>query len=246
MAVVVSATEGRAMAFRPKSGRVLRDWRIAHMFPTSPGVATCVSTTQCTAVGSIAREATFDPTRGAVISNAQMGDNGGYTAVACPSRRQCTALLGEAGWVMTFDPVTGTSAKPTLLTSYYLNGLSCVSTVQCTAVGDVGVEYTFDPVTGQVNSAGTAFVETGKALYGVSCPASDQCTAVDSRGHEVTFDPTTGTVNGAGIQKTGTGKNGSRVDCPTVHQCTVVGSNGKEATFSPASPGEVVAHSIYP
>jgi hypothetical protein len=236
------------LAFHPRSGRVLRVWRISH---TGYSV-TCASASQCTAVGTGAREDTFNPKTGAIISNDRLvpGGSAAITAVTCPSRRQCSAVFTDisADFEVTFDPISGKAnpAGERGLGGFGLRALSCPSTSQCTGVGDQAQEVTFDPRTGQLS--GFATVESGSTLQtlgGVSCPSLDQCTAVDVRGNEMTFDPTTGTLSGAGVEKTGTGKNGNTLDCPTVNQCTVLGSGGKEATFNPAAPVEIIAHWIH-
>lgn len=230
----------RGVAFQPRSGRLLRSWRIAH---TGPDSVTCVSPSQCTAVGGGGREVTFDPKTAKIVTNAQVAPSiQALTAVTCPSRRQCTAVLASmpADYEVTFDPISGTAnaAGTQSFGGQGFRALSCPSTTQCTGVGDLGAERTFNPQTGELNAASIAPIDSGGTLIGVSCPSLDQCTAVDTRGDEITFDPISGTVNAAGAQPVHTGSQPNAraaVTCPTTNQCTAVGGAGKEATFAPPS-----------
>jgi hypothetical protein len=230
----------RLLAFRPKSGKVIREWRIWQNVIDS---VSCPSTSQCTAVGWN-RETTWDPqTAGsaAIMTSTQVaGIDGGLSIVTCPVVSRCTALVTgrPLGDEVTFDPTTGLVTLVGVKTiGEYLTGLSCFDSAQCTAIDEFGNEVTFDPEIGQVNAAGTAAIEpAGDGPGGVSCPAANQCTAVDLHGNEVTFDPTSGTVNAAGIQPLHTGQSPDypvAVDCPASNQCTTVSDTGKEATFTP-------------
>ena len=230
------------LTFRPRSGRILRRWRIRH---TMADAVTCVSASQCTAVGSNGRQVTFNPRTGRTTSNSQVATlQGGQWlhAVACPSRAQCTAIFHDStgdlpGYEVTFDPISGTAnaAGVALVGANSLQGLSCASTSQCTVIAYLGREATFDPRSAQPNAAGPVQTPLTGGVGAVSCPSLDQCSATERPGFVVTFDPTTGVANAAGLLRFRTGKNGTFIDCPTANQCTTVGSDGREATFNPSS-----------
>ena len=230
------------LAFRPKSGRILRRWRVRL---TKADAVTCVSGSQCTAVGSNGREVTFNPSTGRTTANSQVAtvpqSDRLLHAVACPSRTQCTATFHDStgllpGYEVTFNPISGNAnaAGVALVGGVSLRWVSCPSTSQCTVVDDRGREVTFDPRTAQPNAPGQVeFPHT--SFEAVSCPSLDQCSASEPPGFELTFDPTTGTANATGVQHFRTGKNDTLIDCPTANQCTTVGSDGREATFNPSS-----------
>jgi hypothetical protein len=236
----VSGNGARLLAFRPKSGRVIREWRVwQHVIDS----ISCPSTGQCTAVGWN-WETTWNPqTTGsaAIMTSTKVaGIDGGLHFVTCPVTSLCTALVTGVplGDEATFDPTTGlVNHVGVKAVGGYLTGLSCFY-AQCTAVDEFGDEVTFDSELGQVNAAGTVPIEpAGNGPEGVSCPAANQCTAVDLHGNEVTFDPASGTVNAAGVQALHTGQlpgyPAGAVVCPASNQCTAVSDTGMEATFTP-------------
>ncbi|MHB8660074.1 MAG: hypothetical protein ACYC91_19470, partial [Solirubrobacteraceae bacterium] len=142
---------------------------------------------------------------------------------------------------VTFDPSSGTvntAGAKSIDSGQELNGVSCPSVTQCTAIDDNGDEVTFDSSSGTVNTAGVYRIDPGPyaTVHSVSCPSSTQCTAIDGSGDEVTFDPSSGTVNTAGIKSLDPGPYATvhSVSCPSSTQCTATDGSGDEVTFDPS------------
>ena len=122
-----------------------------------------------------------------------------------------------------------------------LDGVSCPTTSQCTAVDGHGREVTFNP---QSPAGATGSVVASAALTAVACPAATQCTAVDSQGQQVTFNP-----QSPGSPAPTTIDSGAlplSVDCPSATQCTAVDGRGGEVTFDPQSSGTPAVDTIDP
>jgi hypothetical protein len=71
-------------------------------------------------------------------------DTAGLTAIACPSRVQCTAV-DEKGREVTFEPTSRRSPSMRKIDTAGPTSVACPSLVQCTAVDDRGREVTFAP-----------------------------------------------------------------------------------------------------
>jgi len=113
-----------------------------------------------------------------------------------------------------------------------LDGVSCPTTDQCTAVDGRGREVTFNP---QSPAGAAASVVASSALTAIACPAATQCTTVDIQGQQVTFDPQSpGDPTPTSVDSSGKLLS---VACPSTTQCTAVDTSGGEITFNPQSPG---------
>jgi hypothetical protein len=230
---------------------------------TSPlSAIACPSASQCTATdgsGSdvVGHEVTFNPTSPGTPAAVQVdtlpfgyvGLSGFYldvAGIACPSAGQCT-IVDNYGRELTFDPTSPGTPNAIVADytvadlvgsypgSYYMVGVSCASTSQCSAIDNVGGEVTFDPSAPSTDVLNPVFVDGSHSdLTGLAC-SSDLCTAVDSLGNEMTFNPTAPygttpvTIDGAQSLES--------VTCVSTSQCTAVDSNEQEVTFDPTAPG---------
>jgi hypothetical protein len=126
------------------------------------GPLACPTVSQCTSVGELGEESTFDPQATeeapeeepteeepteeepteevtpdvSVTPNVTTTDIDGLeqlVALACPSEIQCTAI-DQGGREVTFNPQSPGSPTPVALgAEYSLSGLACPSVKQCTA-----------------------------------------------------------------------------------------------------------------
>jgi RHS repeat-associated protein len=172
-----------------------------------PGPIACPSLTQCTVVGSIGLEATFDPTVAGgeephTIDTTGPPDGAGSTLqdVACPSVTRCVAI-DLAGNEITFNPQSPASAKLSSLDLKFSNdedlasgadGIACPSITQCTVVSATGEVVEFNPAS--PGSPVPAVIEPADPpdLSAVACPSASSCTAVGfNHGgmSATTFDP---------------------------------------------------------
>ena len=249
---------GQELTFDPASPGTPTPITVSDSYPAgySPGgeyypagnygleAVACPSTSQCTAVEYdyleppyVARQVTFDPATGLVITPPTTIDDGGtMKSVACPSTSQCTAV-DYVGNEVTFDPTSpGTPTTATVGTAI-LQGVACPSISQCTAVyaGDSGGgnEVTFDPTSPGTPTPTT--IDSVIFLDAVACPSTSQCTAVDVAGNEVTFDPDSPGTPATTSVNAVTGLDA--VACPSTSQCTALDDFGYQVTFDPASPG---------
>jgi hypothetical protein len=201
---------------------------------------TCISPTQCVAVGAGALEATFNPTSLGGASAKPLSTTGlngvpNLQAVFCPTASQCTAV-GDQGDVMTFNPSTRAIIKNRNITGagtgFY--DVACVSTSLCVAGDDAGYMFRFVPGTGVASKR--VFDPTTAQFNGIACATSTQCTAVDQIGIEYTFDPTpsplpvpkhsTLTSNADPLQG---------IACVAADKCIAGDQKGNTQTFDPAS-----------
>ena len=216
----------------------------------------CVSSSQCTAVGD---DISPDPivltgnpatwTASDVTSmtlGSTFGDGGGLLGVSCPSATDCVAVGANGGsqpLIVTGNPATWTTSNAAFvdLQSAFGDGgalyaVSCVSTTQCTAVGNdrnnQPLVLTGDPATWtpqEVTVSGTN--GGGGFLYGVSCVSATQCTAVGNSATGaplvLTGNPTSWAVETAVLPATeGSGGDLNAVSCTTSTSCTAVGNDG--------------------
>jgi len=184
-----------------------------------------------------------DPSNGSrsIATNTSGALLGWVNGIACPSRRQCTAV-DNRGREMTFKPTSPGDLTPVTLDPLPpgpggyegLTGVACPSVSQCTAVDWYGGEVTFNPTSPGTPTPFSLFA--GTILWDVACPSTSQCTAVDEDGDELTFDPASpGTWTGARVDPNHGGL--EAIACPSAGQCTAVDRTGHEVTFNPTSRG---------
>jgi Divergent InlB B-repeat domain len=196
------------------------------------------------------------PTTASAASVATIETNGYFTAVACPSATQCTAVT-VSGHAVTFNPAAPTTPTTLLVgDGAALQAIACPSTTQCTVMDGDGHEMTFNP--NAVGSPTVVTIDSGGDMMAIACPSTTQCTAVSQVGgdgqtsaNEVTFNPNSpgsptpviiDTISGAGYVIS--------VACASATQCTAVDLGGHEATFNPETitPGSttpVLVHSAH-
>jgi hypothetical protein len=246
------------------------DNRLVQFDPASPGRATraqitapapladlaCASATQCTLLDRRGGAATFDPSSPPVTLTfttvdpavAAPSSSAMASAVTCPSSTECV-LTDGAGDVVVFDPTTPSSAVTTTLDpgeDFGLVAVTCVSTMQCTAISQTK-EWTFDPaVAAGVAAAAPVTIDTAAVFArAVTCPAAGQCTAVDESGHETTFDPQTGATGGSVSLATSPYTEFDGVACPSTGLCVAADLSGHLTSFDPAT-GQAVASAAVP
>jgi hypothetical protein len=141
------------------------------------------SANQCTAVDDVGNVVTFDPTSSGTATRTEVDPLQPFVAVACRSASQCTAVDGNQGAELTFDPFDPTS--PAFPTETVIDSaedgvaaMACPSVSQCTAVDQSGREVTFDP-TAPGNPIPIPVDNANQFQTGVACPSVSQCTAVD-------------------------------------------------------------------
>jgi hypothetical protein len=161
----------------------------------------CLSTSRCTAVGTVAGSIrsvalTFDPAspRGSAPIGYYFGEN--LPGIACPSRSQCTVVHGSER--STFNPTAPGHGRATVTIIDSPSGgallqIACPSTTKCITLDSEGREVTFNP-----NAERQVFptpVDSASRFGAfLACPSASQCTATGGldTGHEVTFMPTLG------------------------------------------------------
>jgi hypothetical protein len=216
---------------------------IAHQTSILTG-ASCLSATDCVAVGWVATTQ--------VVAVTQRWDGSHWTTLApprpagavqvhlygvsCPTATDCTTVGWYSGkdqkqhpiaarwngqhWVVQKPPVPGSAAGG-------LSAVSCVSASDCTAVGDDTVGGKTGPLAESWN--GHAWTEqavgpAGATLTGISCVSASSCTAVGYSGRAALADDWNGshwtvqpTAPPAG------NKSLSSVSCVSAGTCTAVG-----------------------
>jgi hypothetical protein len=232
--------------------------------PTALSVAefsgvSCPTATNCTAVGDadsadLTSSQTFvehwNGTTWTVVPT-DLTVHGQLHAVSCPTATNCTAVGVRGNSALTtaktliehWNGTTWTivpSPNPTALPLATLTGVSCPTSVNCTAVGFAGntglttvkalIEHwngTTWTIAASVNPAALPLV----LLQGVSCPSATSCTVVG-----VAENPSSGTVRGLVERWNGktwtlvaspnpTGQAAlNAVSCPTATNCTAVGN----------------------
>ncbi len=162
-------------------------WSISSS-PTPPGPdywldgVTCVSASDCTAVGGY-EDATliehWDGMAWSIVSSpttAVIGPNEWLTSVSCASASDCIAVGFES--TVHWDGTAWTLVS-TLGTTTALEGVACTSAANCTAVGIEGGQSLVE----QWNASTWAVVTSptfGGPLDGISCISASDCTAVGS------------------------------------------------------------------
>jgi hypothetical protein len=135
---------------------------------------------------------TYDPQTGRIMRRGiNVEEVEALTALACPSRSQCTATDND-GTATTFDPLTGHRLlsvkidKPVGLdaasgdSDNELDGITCRGTRLCVAVDTLGNVVSFDP---HSRRGGHLYkVAAGSALTSVACPTRGLCVLADSSG----------------------------------------------------------------
>lgn len=168
-----------------------------------------------------------------------------FSGVSCSSSSQCIAVgtaPGVIGFVSAFANVWSGSTwgLPVQLaasasSSYsFLNGVSCVSSAFCTAVGHYLTNTSSDTQTAwAVNWNGSAWstqtaasaVGTGTGFEGVSCSSSSMCMAVGWQGRQTlaeAWDGTTWIVEPTPSMTQGASL--SAVSCASASSCMAVGA----------------------
>lgn len=236
----------------------------------------CASPMACTAIGTSDGAALIERWNGArwSIEPTPQADSTTLMAVSCPLPTACVAVGGYANVVS--DPLVeqwngrGWSVQPTNMTGLLpmLNGVSCSSAADCTAVGDAGSPEAGNfPVAGRWDGNIWSFswlpVPGGPygncefcsganfELTGASCASSSSCIAVGSdrssnAGGTVAFvegwDGTSWSV-----QPAPTMGNLVSVSCASASACMAFGSsgtalwNGSSWSTTPPTPGGVVS-----
>ena len=195
----------------------------------------CPSASQCTAVGTVGQQVTFNPTAPGTPTQTTIDAGHELRGVACPSASQCTAVDRD-GRQVTFNPTApGTPTPTTIDAGHWLTGVACPSTSQCTAVDDDGRQVTFNP-TAPGTPTPVEIVLGGPTLESVACPSTSQCTSIYQSGsysRQVTFNPNTSEQTGSRVIGYSTYALNGGVACPSTGQCTAVGGDGQVVTFDP-------------
>jgi hypothetical protein len=162
--------------------------------------------------------------------------------LAVSSAAPALAANGPASPLVHYDSSTWSVVPTTNQTRSILNGVSCVSATDCTAVGSVGNA----PETLVESWNGTAWSvvpspDPGSGdniLYGVSCASATACTAVGVSIQKVTGGGRTSKTlveswNGTAWSTVPTPDPGNKtlvgVSCVSATDCTAVGSSGNSA-----------------
>ncbi len=162
--------------------------------------------------------------------------------LAVSSAAPALAASGPASPLVRYDSSTWSVVPTTNQTRSILNGVSCVSATDCTAVGSVGNA----PETLVESWNGTAWSvvpspDPGSGdniLYGVSCASATACTAVGVSIQKVTGGGRTSKAlveswNGTAWSTVPTPDPGNKtlvgVSCVSATDCTAVGSSGNSA-----------------
>jgi hypothetical protein len=225
--------------------------------PDGLGSVSCTSRTQCFAVGTTGfylSKILIEEWNGAlwsVLADSNPGgaDDSALRSVSCAAANACMAVGDEnfntgvmpAALTERWDGrrwVVVPSAVPSQATSYTLNGVSCLSSTNCTAVGDFGeaggVQRTlaerFDGTTWSVQAMPSPAPPDEPVLLDVSC-AGLRCMALGSDYTSTGVVPLAETFDGsswsivplaapAGFPSFELGG----IDCTTSSACVAVGS----------------------
>lgn len=180
---------------------------------------------------------------GAGATGALIDSLAAYSAVACPSSTQCTAM-DNFGDEATFDPANSGPAAATSVdgNADVIYAIACPSVTQCTAVDDLGEAATFDPRA--PSGATVTTVVTDHPLLAVACPSVTQCTAVDDDRYAATFNPQAPTSASYVDLNTPANTSLVGVSCPSAAQCSVLDGAGDAVTFDPQAPGRPAPTSV--
>jgi hypothetical protein len=170
----------------------------------------CTSPTACTAVGNVApnKSSPFRPLaerwngrRWSTVRTPSTppGVSAILNAVAC-TRGACTAV-GEVGLRQLVERWNGhqwsIQRMPPNAPGALMNGVSCVSTTDCVAVGGLtnnshqSVAERWDGHQWSIERTPTP--AAGSILWAVSCPSAAECVAVGQRGHSPLIEAWQGT-----------------------------------------------------
>ena len=166
-------------------------WTISSS-PTPPGpdywlnAVTCVSSSDCTAVGGY-DDATliehWDGTAWSIVSSpntATLGPMDELTSVSCTSATDCTAV-GLAS-IVHWDGTAWTLVS-TLAITTQLDGVVCTSATDCTAVGISNDQLLIEQWDGNSWTVATNPAVPGAIdnfFFGIACTSASDCTAVGS------------------------------------------------------------------
>jgi hypothetical protein len=239
----------------------------------------CPSSSVCVATGGTTRPKAavalvFDPAAPVEAKQITLPmDGGSAAAISCPSASQCVAVLQNLNdpvhmkaAIVTFNPKSRAVSNPIALPGsdsampFFINGIACPTSSQCTGVGASGHVVTFDPATGagldkpmspasrqNIEISGSDKTYTAYPSYSaITCPTTDQCSATGKYSSSsnqpltaiaVTFNPASGEPIGSGPAKLGDDdQSGSRfIDCPTTSACVTQTAPG--ATFATFQTG---------
>ncbi len=215
----------------------------------------CVTSTSCVAVGSYYNGSldqtlveTWDGTSWSVTPSPNQGVFGdGLSGVSCVTSTYCVAVGSDTNsgpvyqtLVETWDG-TSWSITPSPNPqpgSNVLNGVSCVTSTYCVAVGKSNNgSFTFQNLTLVETWDGTSWSTAsgpnqgvlGNTLNGVSCVTSTDCVAVGGSDSGPVFQTLVGTWNGTSWSVTSSPNQGSSdnllngVSCVTSTSCMAVG-----------------------
>jgi hypothetical protein len=205
---------------------------------------------------------TFNPVTQRVIAAAtssRLGIAGRLVAavLACPARRQCTAVNTTSGAAITFDPLRPGHVSRFGVYDHGIAQMTCASTDECIAVDEGGNEVTFNPLS-HARPHPVHLVQG--ELAGVACVSARLCVTgegTNGRGYrsgsildqEVSFDPMNASAaTPTSFLATSVADSFDGVACPTVTEClgvslgfveqisaTITGYEGAFA-FNPAAP----------
>jgi hypothetical protein len=223
----------------------------------------CVSTTDCVAVGNNGSStadyaAEFNPAAGTSVTETKLDSstNGGIEGVSCASAAACTAVSYD-GDEVAFNPSTQTvMTAATSIDTNHLSSVSCVTATMCVAADGSGAEVNYSPAS--PGAAAAATVDGADGLGEVACPTATSCVALEGSqagraddANVVAFNPQspsasqpTQVIPGATSTPDGNSPIGlTAVACASSTVCVAVGYDatgsrvGIEATFNPASLG---------
>jgi hypothetical protein len=211
----------------------------------------CVSATNCTAVGSSLNAAsvfqtlveTWDGTAWSITPSPNQGTAvaNELTGVSCTSATDCVAV-GVAGsptqtlvetwngtaWSITPSPNQGTAV------ANELTGVSCTSSTDCVAVGYAGsptqtLVETWDGTAWSITPSPDQGTAVANELTGVSCTSSTDCVAVGYAGSTSqtlveTWDGTAWSITPSPNQGTAVTNQLLGVSCASSSDCVAVGT----------------------
>jgi len=175
------------------------------------------------------------------------------SSIVCPASTQCTAVWAIEGEVhheaqgeileVTFNPQNLSSAHAAGITvvkgagaeGMKVDGVSCPSLTQCTAIDKNAEEITFEPQNGTVITDSVIDNHDGREMHGVSCVSETECVLVDLDGQE-SFDPQKPVLGGS---YKFSGGFWNALTCVPAQTCVAVGGaeirGGEELTFPPST-----------
>lgn len=175
------------------------------------------------------------------------------SSIACPASTQCTAVWAIEGEVhhetqgeileVTFNPLSLSSAHAAGISvikgagaeEIKVDGVSCPSLTQCTAIDHNAEEITFEPQNGTVVTDSVIDNHDGREMHGISCVSEAECVLVDLDGQE-SFDPQKPVLGGS---YKFSGGFWTALTCVPAETCVAVGGaeirGGEELTFPPST-----------